>query len=596
MAMATLPWSAAGSWLQRATAGSLDGPGATLAALQAATTSLADALAPLAAGLPTLALALALLAALLALGTGLGRLLGTHQWGIPEALLAGGIGLCLAPGGGIPLIPPSVIALWDQLPLILLTLVFASLLLGKPLPALGGLWRPLSAQLLLALTLAFGQYLVAALAVLLLLQPLLGAPDVMACLIEVAYEGGHGSAAAMGPTYARLGLESGEALGLALATVGLLASTLVGGVLVLIGRRLGWVRGGAWAASAMAGGSPAAAPGATASPGESPVPASGSAADPAMAADQARSTSAMPLPMAASGLEPGASGPGLDAAGTSAAIAPIASSPAPLAAPSPVGIAAANPTTERPGAVAASTAPEAGVDGVFSRGPEGFAVNLALTGCAVLIGVLMLEALRQLAAWQGGLLAMVVDAFPVFPLALLGSLLVRLVLERSGRTALVLPKLQTRIGTLSADLLITAATACLDLSLLARDWLPLTVLAVVGLIWNLAVILLLAPRILPASWFERGLVEFGQATGVAASGLLLLNMVDPEDRNGSLTPFSIKQLLLQPFLAGGVITVVAPLAVDGWGLPVWSVFCLALVILWSGLGLWLARGARAAGD
>jgi ESS family glutamate:Na+ symporter len=221
-------------------------------------------------------------------------------------------------------------------------------------------------------------------------------------------------------------------------------------------------------------------------------------------------------------------------------------------------------------------------------------VNLALTGTAVLIGVTLLEGLRLLAAWQGGLVAMVVDALPVFPLALLGSLLVRLVLERSGQTALVRPKLQARIGTLSADLLISAATACLDLSLLARDWLPLTVLATVGLVWNLAVILLLAPRILPPSWFERGLVEFGQATGVAASGLLLLNMVDPEDRNGSLTPFSIKQLILQPFLAGGVITVVAPLAVDGWGLPAWSTVCLALVILWSGLGLWLARSARAA--
>jgi ESS family glutamate:Na+ symporter len=226
---------------------------------------------------------------------------------------------------------------------------------------------------------------------------------------------------------------------------------------------------------------------------------------------------------------------------------------------------------------------------------RGVAINLALTGSAVLFGVLMLEGLRVLAVWQGGLLAMVVDALPVFPLALLGSLLVRWVLERTERTDLVLPKLQARIGTLSADLLITAATACLDLSLLARDWLPLTVLAVVGLVWNLAVILLLAPRILPANWFERGLVEFGQATGVAASGLLLLNMVDPEDRNGSLTPFSIKQLLLQPFLAGGVITVVAPLAVAGWGLPIWSAVCLALVILWSGLGLWLARSARPMG-
>lgn len=465
------------------------------------------ALTALSSSFPTLALSLSLLALLLLLGTGLGRLLGTHQWGIPEALLAGGLGLLVAPAGAWPLIPPAVIQIWDQLPLILLTLVFASLLLGKPLPDIGGLWRPLSAQMLLALTLAFGQYLVAALAVWLLLQPLMGSPSVMACLIEVAYEGGHGSAAAMGPTYARLGLESGEALGLALATVGLLASTLVGGLLVLVGRSLGWVRGGAVATV----------------------------------------TTAAP------------------------SVGPGASTPVPVAEP-----------------CASLTAP--------ALTPKSFAVNIALTGSAVLIGVLLLEALRRLAAWQGGLLAMVVDPFPVFPLALLGSLLMRLVLERTGRTDLVLPKLQGRIGTLSADLLITAATACLDLSLLARDWLPLTVLATVGLVWNLAVILLLAPRILPASWFERGLVEFGQATGVAASGLLLINMVDPEDRNGSLTPFSIKQLILQPFLAGGVITVVAPLAVDGWGLPIWSAVCLALVILWSGLGLWLARSARAAGS
>lgn len=495
---------------------------------------ISEALTSLGASLPTLGLSLALLALLLLLGTGLGRLLGTHQWGIPEALLAGGLGLLVAPAGALPLIPPAVIQLWDQLPLVLLTLVFASLLLGKPLPAIGGLWRPLSAQMLLALTLAFGQYLVAALAVLLLLQPLMGAPSVMACLIEVAYEGGHGSAAAMGPTYARLGLESGEALGLALATVGLLASTLVGGVLVLLGRRLGWVRGGA-------------------------VEAAPPADDSSVQATSAAGITTAPAP------QPGSA----------------------LAAPE----ASANPGENR--GLAPGSAPGPAAIPASPLTPESFAVNLALTGAAVLIGVLMLEGLRLLAAWQGGLLAMVVDAFPVFPLALLGSLLVRLVLERTGRTSLVRPKLQGRIGTLSADLLITAATACLDLSLLARDWLPLTVLATVGLVWNLAVILLLAPRILPASWFERGLVEFGQATGVAASGLLLLNMVDPEDRNGSLTPFSIKQLLLQPFLAGGVITVVAPLAVDGWGLPVWSAVCFALVILWSGLGLWLARSARA---
>ncbi|MCS5693119.1 sodium:solute symporter [Cyanobium sp. FGCU-6] len=445
----------------------------------------------------TFALALLLLIILLAVGTVLGRGLGSHRWGIPEALLAGSLGLLVAPSGPWPLIPQAVIDLWDQLPLILLTMVFGSLLLGKPLPQPGGLWRPLSAQVLLALTLAFGQYLVASLAVLLLLQPWLGVSPVMACLIEVAYEGGHGSAAAMGPTYERLGLVGGEALGLAMATVGLLASTLVGGLVVVVARSRGWL---------------------TVFP---PAPAA-----------------AAPTPAAQAG------------------VAPAAAVPA-------------------PGALAA------------------WSLNLALAGIAVAIGWLALEGLQWWAQGSDGVLRSVIDALPVFPLALVGSLLVRLVLERTGTTALASATIQSRIGTLCADLLITAATACLDLSLLAHNWRPLTVLALVGLVWNLAVILLLAPRILPPDWFERGILEFGQATGVAASGLLLLRMADPDDRSEALPAFSIKQLLLQPLLAGGVITVVAPLAVAGWGLPLWTGVCLGLVLLWIGLGLWLAARAKA---
>jgi ESS family glutamate:Na+ symporter len=451
--------------------------------------------------LATFALAMALLVLLLAVGTVLARGVGAHKWGIPEALLAGALGLLVAPVGALPLIPAAVIEVWDQLPLALLTLVFGTLLLGKPLPQPGGLWRPLSAQVLLALCLGFGQYLVAGLAVLLVLQPLLHVSPVMACLIEVAYEGGHGSAAAMGPTYERLGVEGGTALGLAMATVGLLASTAVGGVLVVLARRLGWLKQG------------------------------------------------RAIPEVAT---------------------PEAARPA---------------ATEAAGSGASGAAH--GGSGLADR-VAAWLVNLALTGLAVGIGWLLLALLRAPAARLGGAYTLVIDTLPVFPLALVGSLLMRLLLERTGRAGWVSGAIQGRIGTLSADLLIAAATACLDLSLLARDWLPLTVLASVGLVWNLAVVLLLGRRLLPEPWFERGIIEFGQATGVAASGLLLLSMADPEDEGNAITPFSIKQLLLQPLLAGGVITVVMPLLVESLGLPLWTALCGAVVVLAAGLGLALA--------
>ena len=134
------------------------------------------------------------------------------------------------------------------------------------------------------------------------------------------------------------------------------------------------------------------------------------------------------------------------------------------------------------------------------------------------IGEVLLLALRAATAPLGGAVATVVDSLPVFPLAIIGSLLMRWLLERSGRTAWASAPIQSQVGTLSADLLITAATAGLNLKLLQADWLPLTVLALTGLSWNLAVVVLLGPRLLPADWFERAVIEFGQATGVAASG------------------------------------------------------------------------------
>ena len=507
---------------------------------------------------------MAVLALVLALGTGLGRILGSRNWGVPEALLAGVIGLLLAPSGPLPLIPPGVLAVWQELPLILLTLVFGTLLVGKPLPRPGGLWRPLSAQVLLALTLAFGQYLVAALVVMALQGRLAGVHPLMACLIEVSYEGGHGSAAAMGPTYARLGFPGGEGLGLAMATVGLLSSTLVGGIVVVVARRVGWLQVVAPVLPLATEGEPAPvmeaafmdaalkAAGITASPGESGVV----PADP-----------------------------------TPAAPALMGGGAAPFTGDAPEGGSLADPagSLPDPSDLAESPNPKGAGTGVLSHSLAAWAVNLALAGIAVGIGWLAMEGLRWGAHAAGGGFAAVIEAFPVFPLAIIGSLLVRLVLERSGNASVASSAIQGLVATLAADLLITAATACLDLSLLAQDWIPLTALAVAGLAWNLAVVLLLGPRILPAPWFERGILEFGQATGVAASGLLLLRMADPHDQADALPAFSIKQLLLQPLIAGGVITVVAPLAVARLGLPLWSGLCLVLVLLWSGLALTLAR-------
>jgi glutamate:Na+ symporter, ESS family len=452
-----------------------------------------------------IAVAFALLGLLVAIGRAIGPALGLQRLGLPAAVLAGLLGLLLGPHGPWPVMPAAIEALWAQLPMVLLTLVFGTLLLGKPLPAIGQLWRPAAAQTLVGLTLGFGQYLVGALAVLLVLGPLLGVNPLMACLIEVGFEGGHGSAAVMGPIYAGLGFGEGSDLGLAMATVGLLSSTVLGGALVVLGQRRGWLMV------------------------HLPEPV------------------AVPFPAA---LTP--------VAEEVLAHQPSCPLPEPLSDQSPAGL-------------------------------HTWLVNLGLAGLAVGVGVLLLAALEWAASPLQGTWRTVIDALPVYPLALAGSLLVRLGLERSGHTTLVLASQQERIGGIATDLLIAAAMAGLDLPQLARYWLPLSVLTVAGLGWNLLVVLVLARRVLPIDWFERAVIEFGQATGVAASGLLLLGMADPDNRSEALPAFSVKQLLLQPVLAGGVVTVAAPLAVHNWGLPVWTEVCCGFTALWITLALLLAR-------
>jgi Na+/glutamate symporter len=419
----------------------------------------------------------------------------------------------------------------------------------------------------------------------------------MACLIEVSYEGGHGSAAAMGPTYARLGFPGGEGLGLAMATVGLLSSTLVGGIVVVVARRVGWLQVEA-PLLPVAPVLPVATEGEPAPVMEAafmdaafvaPVP---EAIFTAPAAPATVAPAAAALNAAGITASPGASGGGPIADPPStAAPALMGGGAAPFTGDAREGGSLADAAGSLPGAsdLAESPNTKGAGTGVLNHSLAAWAVNLALVGIAVGIGWLAMEGLRWGAHALGGGFAAVIEAFPVFPLAIIGSLLVRLVLERSGNASVASSAIQGLVATLAADLLITAATACLDLSLLAQDWIPLTALAVAGLAWNLAVVLLLGPRILPAPWFERGILEFGQATGVAASGLLLLRMADPHDQADALPAFSIKQLLLQPLIAGGVITVVAPLAVTRLGLPLWSGLCLVLVLLWSGLALTLAR-------
>lgn len=445
-------------------------------------------------------LAFVVLSALLLLASAIKRRFGWLQrLGLPEALIAGLLGLLVGPFSPWAVLPETVYTVWSQTPGVLITLVFASLFLGQRLPSAGVLWQRAASQTCFGLTLGFGQYLVGGLVVLLVLQPLLGTNALLACLIEVGFEGGHGTAAGMGPTFADLGLPSGEALGLAMATVGVLAAVLLGSALVVIGRSRAWLCQG------------------------------------------------NNQQMSAAERQPHA----------------LATSPA--------------------------QAPDNGMTEAATI--DQLTLNLALCGAAVGLGVLLRELLIALGGFGGPGGIRLLSAVPLFPLAMLGGLLLQLLLQQLNHSTLASPQLQGSIGSLAMDLLIAAAMASLNLPLLEENWLAFAVLATTGLLWNLAAVLLLAPRLFQDHWFERAIADFGQGTGVTATGLLLLRMADPRGSSRVMEAFSFKQLLFEPFLGGGLVTALAPIALAAWGLQRWTAAALALTVASALLGLAIARRA-----
>ncbi|OUT71333.1 MAG: sodium:solute symporter [Synechococcus sp. TMED19] len=441
------------------------------------------------------------------------RLRWLRALGIPEALVAGLLGLLIGPFGPFPIFPEQVYKVWSQTPGVLISLVFATLFLGQRLPSPGVIWKRAAGQTAFGMVLGFGQYLVGGLLVLAVLQPLLGTNPLMAALIEVGFEGGHGTAAGMGATFRELGLPAGETLGLAMATVGVLTAVVIGSTLVVIGRSRQWL-------------------------------------------EQKEETTGA-------------------ASGNAELLQQIAEED-PFSAGERLAIETAAGTSDP--------------DDARSMTIDTLTINVALAGGAVGLGILLKSGITALGGGLGGAdTARLLSAIPVFPLAMVGGLLVQIALQRSRQSRVVSAAAQASIGSLAMDLLITAAMASLNLPLLEENWVPFIALAIAGLSWNIAAFFLLAPRIFRDHWFERAIADFGQGTGVTATGLLLLRMADPFGRSKAMEAFSFKQLVFEPFLGGGLVTALAPLLIVSWGLPRFTLVALVLTLLAMVFGLQLGR-------
>ena len=234
--------------------------------------------------------------------------------------------------------------------------------------------------------------------------------------------------------------------------------------------------------------------------------------------------------------------------------------------------------------------PSAGAQTVSAASVDTLAFHLGIIGVAVFLGYLLKTGLigvettlRSTAPVAGFFF----ESFPLFPLCMVGGLVVQLVLTKFIRTNPVDHATMQRLSGAAMDFLVVAAVSTISLRVVLASAVPLLILVVLGTLWNVFCVVWLARRLLPRdSWFERAIAEMGQSMGVTATGLLLLRVVDPEGDTDATSAFGYKQLLHEPFMGGGLWTSAAiPLALtQGGGIVL--VISTLVIFLW--LGVWLA--------
>ena len=223
---------------------------------------------------------------------------------------------------------------------------------------------------------------------------------------------------------------------------------------------------------------------------------------------------------------------------------------------------------------------------------EPLAFHGAVVGLAIIIGWYILNGIKGLSA---GMEPDLFRSFPLFPLAMMGGLIIQVLSARIGVATYFDRKTFDRILGLALDYLVVSAIAAIKLDVFLAYFWPFLILMAVGLAWVVFATWFIAPRMLPDAWFERGITEYGMQTGVTAMGLLLLRVADPQFETPAAKAFGFKQILYEPFMGGGFITAAAPILIATYGVDESLLVGAASILLVLGISWvsgWLGKKGR----
>lgn len=396
-------------------------------------------------------------------------------------------------------IPVNITNEMRNMPGFLINIIFATLFLGGGVPKVKNLAASVIPQLTLAQIVVWGQFVVGVGLAGFLLAPMFNVPAAFGNLLEMGFEGGHGTVGGMQEAFKAHNWTDGIALGYTVATIGMVTGIVVGMALVNWAYSRGYIK----------------------------------------------------------------------------TVRPFSK----------------RSLNERRGIHTKGDRPSAGKQTVLADSVDSLAWHIAIIGIAVLIGYGILEGLRALEiAFLPDAKTRLFKGFPIFPLCMLGGVLLQLFAKMINVDLLVDKEQMNRISGAALDYLALAAVATIELSVVAANWVPLAIMTVAGAVWCVCSVMYFSPRLFKEAWFERGIAEFGQASGVTATGLLLLRTVDPDNKTIAAASFAGKQLLHEPGMNIWVALSFALVFTVGW-MPVFLV-SLVMLIIWVVVAVILMRRVK----
>ena len=159
---------------------------------------------------------------------------------LPSSVVGGFVGLALVSAFGRYL-PDDAVADAQKVPGFLINVVFATLFLGASTPKVRDVVKFAMPKLCLGQLIAWGQYVVGLGLAGFVFVRLFGVPAAFGNLLEIGFEGGHGTVGGMVESFKAFGWEDGIALGYTMATAGMVLGIVLGMAMIQWAYRRGIV-------------------------------------------------------------------------------------------------------------------------------------------------------------------------------------------------------------------------------------------------------------------------------------------------------------------------------------------------------------------